>query len=99
MNPDTNKFEPLQIKDTQVCDGWLPQELKQQLVKLQQGAVLVRPNGLPIPAHWAVFQMDELVVLKDYTFRVAYIGESAILLEPVRPEDALRDAPNGKKEE
>lgn len=44
---------------------------------------LVRPDGSPVPKHWATFRVDELVVIKDYTFRVAYIGESNILFEPV----------------
>lgn len=48
-------------------------------------SLLLRPNGEPVPASWTVFHMDELVVIKDYTFRVKYIGETAILFEPVSP--------------
>lgn len=44
---------------------------------------LLRPNGEPVPQHWSVFQLDELVVIKNYTFKVKYIGETAILFEPV----------------
>ncbi len=43
---------------------------------------LVRPNGEPVPKHWAIFQVGEEVVIKEYTFRVAYIGKSNILFEP-----------------
>ena len=46
---------------------------------------LLRPNGKPVPQHWTQFQMGELVVIKNYTFKVAYIGESALLFEPVGP--------------
>ena len=46
-------------------------------------ASLLRPNGEPVPQHWTQFQIGECVVIKNYTFRVAYIGETAILFEPV----------------
>ena len=46
---------------------------------------LVRPNGEPIPQHWSTFAIGETVTIKDYTFKVAYIGESNILFEPVSP--------------
>jgi hypothetical protein len=45
--------------------------------------VLVRGDGSPVPSHWPVFKQGEHVVIKDYTFRVAYLGESVMLLEPV----------------
>jgi hypothetical protein len=45
--------------------------------------ILFRPNGEPVPSHWTQFTIDELVEIKGYTFRVKYIGESAILFEPV----------------
>jgi hypothetical protein len=67
MNPETNKFELLST-------GVLP-HLKQQL--------LLRPNGEPVPQHWTQFQVGECVVIKNYTFKVAYIGETVILFEPV----------------
>ena len=46
---------------------------------------LLRPDGSEVPKHWSTFKLDEHVVVKGYTFRVAYIGESNILLEPVGP--------------
>ena len=46
---------------------------------------VIRPNGKPVPDHWVTFQLGEEVVIKDYTFKVAYIGETAILFEPVGP--------------
>ena len=48
-------------------------------------ARLVRPDGTPVPKHWTVFAQGELVAIKDYTFKVAYIGETSILFEPVGP--------------
>ena len=75
MNPETNKFESLSIK---------PESDFQNGLDIRKTS-LARPNGDPIPKHWSIFQLDENVVVKDYTFKVAYIGETAILLEPVSP--------------
>lgn len=74
VNPDTNKFEML--KET---------EETKQLEKVFREASnqLVRPNGEPVPKHWTQFQVGEHVVIKNYTFTVAYIGESVILFEPL----------------
>jgi hypothetical protein len=73
MNPKTNNFEPL----TEVA------------MKAASNALepfqLLRPDGSPVPKTWSVFQVGESVVIKGYTFKVAYIGESNILFEPVGP--------------
>lgn len=52
---------------------------------------LIRPDGSPVPKHWSIFTMGEEVTIKDYLFRVAYIGESAILFEPVGPQVLAND--------
>ena len=69
MNPESNKFEELFPAPTTSAE--------------LDDLLLVRPNGEPVPKHWAVFSVGEQVVIKDYTFKVAYIGEGAILFEPV----------------
>lgn len=74
MNPETNKFEMLQLKE-------IKEELEGKTVQTPVG--LVRPDGSPVPKHWAVFKIDENIVIKNYTFKVAYISESTLLLEPV----------------
>lgn len=75
MNPDTNKFEELSLHP----------EID-ELLKLEDKADnLVRPDGTLVPESWTIFTIGELVVIKNYTFRVAYIGESNILFEPVKP--------------
>lgn len=81
MNPDTNRFEPLSASSDSD---------KSELAQFPPSGVLrdvnfdsLRPNGKPVPKHWTQFQVGELVTIKDYTFKVAYIGETAILLEPV----------------
>jgi hypothetical protein len=77
MNPETNRFESLTMK---------PEEFgtfKKKLGDIESR--LLRPNGEPVPAHWTQFHLDELVVIKGYTFKVKYIGESVILFEPVGP--------------
>lgn len=73
MNPETNKFEALEYPLSNI----LPSSVDEFNLSL------LRPNGSPVPKHWSVFRVGEDVVIKDYTFKVAYIGESAILFEPV----------------
>lgn len=75
MNPETNKFEKLK------ADVGLQEKLDDQLSVIQNA--LVRPDGTPVPKHWSIFTEGEDVVVKDYTFKVAHIGESYLVLEPV----------------
>lgn len=88
MNPETNRFEQLVNPEDAIKS---PGEIGRMIKRAE--STLLRPDGTPVPPHWPVFTVGELVVIKDYTFRVAYIGETAILFEPVRPEDALRPDP------
>ena len=62
MNPETNKFEPLSIdpKDKDVFAKSLSQS--------QNRSLLIRPDGSPVPVHWCVFQVGELVAIKNYTY-------------------------------
>lgn len=46
---------------------------------------LFRPDGQPVPETWTQFALGETVVIKGYTFKVAYIGETSILFEPLGP--------------
>lgn len=82
MNPDTNRFEPL-TPSMAAEKRKVERELEAKMAELQ--GQLLRPNGEPVPKHWAVFKVGEEVVIKEYTFRVEYIGETAILFEPVGP--------------
>jgi hypothetical protein len=81
MNPDTNRFEPLSPPSLD--------DLKKELDTMR----LLRPDGTPVPEHWSTFRVGEDVVIRGYTFRVAYIGETAILFEPVGPLDVLKVDP------
>lgn len=86
MNPNTNKFEKL----NQIDEKEMAKKLggfKEQMENYHSG--LLRPDGSPVPKTWSVFKMGELVVIKDYTFRVVYIGESNILFEPVSPDEPI----------
>lgn len=92
MDPDANRFKPLTPAAGDAPDGAADLVRQQEAIRKQllQGSadlsdptVLVLPDGKPVPRHWAVFQVGEDVVIKGYTFRVAYIGETAILFEPV----------------
>jgi hypothetical protein len=83
MNPDTNKLESLTLQ--------YGADVKQQLKAIGkeyrdvQASLLVRPDGSAVPQHWAIFTIGELVVLKNYTYRVAHMNEVTIVLEPVGP--------------
>lgn len=72
MNPETNRFEELTKAD---------KKFQKKMTDLFSG--LLRPDGSQVPKHWSVFQIGELVSVKDYTFKVAYINETTLLLEPV----------------
>jgi hypothetical protein len=82
MNPETNKFELLR-PDTDRNEG--PGGLQHVVAGVMKQSSLLRPNGEPVPQHWTQFQIGECVTIKNYTFRVAYIGETSILFEPVAP--------------
>jgi hypothetical protein len=97
MNPDTNRFEPAFLKEMLKAeeDGLLVERedvarQKQEMLDAIESR-LVRADGSPVPRSWTVFKLDEHVVIKDYTFKVAYIGETAILFEPVGPKDMTVD--------
>ena len=93
LNPDTNKFEPL-IEGRPTIDELEKAIAAGRMTDLSPaGLVLLRPDGSLVPKSWTIFKIDELVVIKDYTFRVAYIGESNILFEPVRPDEPLGKEP------
>jgi len=88
MNPETCNFEHLTPEDRQ---------LERQLEKTyEEQTKLLRPNGEPVPSHWAVFVVGETVVVKDQTFKVAYINEGAMLLEPIKVDDMLVKRGEGK---
>ena len=76
MNPETNQFEML--KQIKVGD-----EFAKRIEGEFDPTAFVRPNGEPVPKHWSVFKEGEELVVKNYTFRVAHIGEKHLLLEPV----------------
>ena len=92
MDPESNRFKPL----TEASPKDVKKALQREVHNLQGGMTkmagtpdpealseLVLPDGKSIPSHWAVFTVGEDVVIKGYTFRVAYIGDTSILFEPV----------------
>lgn len=89
MNPETNKFEELTKTRTkeEIDELYEQQRHLENMVQAMQdpAGALYRPNGEPVPKHWSIFKDGEQVVLKDYTFKVAHIGESYMVLEPVGP--------------
>ena len=86
MNPNTNRLEALHTAeefDRLMERAGLP--LSERPTPPAGPGGLVRADGSPVPKTWATFSVGEEVVIKDYTFRVAYIGESNLVLEPVGP--------------
>ncbi len=96
MNPDTNRFEAL---TEATKDGVVPHQGKKELArrlkqlasaakKTEEGGMsmtLLRPDGTPAPDHWIQYKVGEQVEVKGYLFRVAYMNETALILEPVGP--------------
>jgi hypothetical protein len=85
MNPDTNKFERL----ASLTDEELSKQNRALSNALEgltgTSKTLLRPNGEPVPKHWTVLRVGQDVVVENYTFTVAHIGESHLLLEPKGP--------------
>jgi hypothetical protein len=94
MNPDTNKFEKLIEGLEEAYPDSRCEELQQQIKATTSS--LLRADGSPVPAHWSVFAVGEHVVVKDYTFKVCYIGEGTLLLEPVGPVIVGEEQSDGK---
>jgi hypothetical protein len=76
MNPETNKFEPLHEESFR-------DKFAEEISKLEDNISLFRPDGTKVPKNWTIFTVGELVEIKHYTFKVAYINESTIIFEPV----------------
>ena len=83
MNPDTNKFEKLsELQDD------IERQIDEAMGKVNPK--LLRPDGTPVPKSWTIFTVGELVVIKNYSFKVVHIGESHILFEPVSIEEVSK---------
>ena len=58
---------------------------------------LLRPNGEPVPPHWVIFKVGEIVTLKNQTFKIGYLNEETLVLEPVslviKPPKNNEDSP------
>jgi len=87
VNPNKNKIEKL-----------YPYPLDRDITGLTSNdnledvaAGLLRADGSPVPKHWTILKQGELIDIKGYTFRIEYIGETAILLEPVKPTNKIVD--------
>jgi len=85
MNPETNRFEQLREsteEETAEINKRMVESLK-NLAKVASGSFLLRPDGSPVPGHWPILSVGTKVEIEGYTFRVGYIGESVVLLEPI----------------
>ena len=83
---DTDQLEELfMITELRDSSTKAKQQIQLLIDEKYKGSVLVRPNGTPIPKHLSILQVDEKIVIKDYTFKVAYMNDTTLVLEPVGP--------------
>ncbi len=89
VNPDTNRIEPLIEADDETSErlAALNRELRDYHVDI------LRLDGSPVPKHWTILKQGELIDIKGYTFKIVYIGETSILLEPVSPVIVTQESP------
>jgi hypothetical protein len=89
MNPNTNKFEKVSSDE----DTYNQEEANKELLKIlkSEQRKFKRADGSPVPEHWPVFELGEHIVIKDYTFKVAYVGETSILFEPIGTSNIKQD--------
>jgi len=81
VNPGTNTIE--QLESIEQASQFFKKAEKASGNKFVSKPMLLRPDGSPVPEHWPVFREGEEVVLKNYTFKVGYMGEKCLLLEPL----------------
>jgi len=84
MNPDTNKFEELTDGREKTTAEKQMEDIQSHLSKLST-TNLLRPDGSPVPDHWTVLTLGEVVTIKTHTFEVAYINEGTLVLVPRGP--------------
>jgi hypothetical protein len=94
MNPKTGKFEQITVSKNNKMSSSLKAAIE-EVKYLSDSRSLLRPNGEPVPKHWAVFTIGELVTVKDQTMKVGYINESSLTLEPVPLEIEVSDDNQG----
>lgn len=97
-NHETNRFEKLsEVNEKEFREELdrMTRELKGQglgehaLAENEIHIGLLRPDGTFVPKHWPIFKIDEIVEIKDVSFKVKYIGETALLLEPIKSDDMI----------
>ncbi len=84
MNPDTNEMEVVSPALRDALDE-LQHNAERLGVAKAETLGLIRPDGTPVPEHWSTYTVDEEVIVKNYRWRVAHIGEKHLLLEPLGP--------------
>ena len=85
MNPETNKFEALSEEQSVRQQDTYMQKQLEQLKQVIASDSLLRPDGTPVPEHWTVLKVDEVIRIKTHNFKVVYINEGTLVLEPAGP--------------
>jgi hypothetical protein len=75
MNPETNRFEPVE-------------EVKVENHPVQTQH-FIRQDGTPVPLQNPVFKIGETFDLKGYRFKISDIQPDKIILDPVGPGNRI----------
>lgn len=67
------------------------QDLRDSVLETQIAGipVIVKPDGKPFPHHKSILKEGDWIPIKGQSFRVAYVGETSVLLEPMGPTDFI----------
>lgn len=82
MNPYTHQLEQLVSPEAASTLADL-RKAHDRMFAAATTAGLVRPDGSPVPRTWATLTVGEEIDVKGSTFRVAYMNEQTVVLEPV----------------
>jgi hypothetical protein len=82
MHPKTNRVKPQVLKENvEKTEHGI--EIKCARLLLGLAGKLSRPNGVPVLFTWGLFQEGKTIVVEDYTFKIAHIGGTYLVLEPI----------------
>jgi len=81
MSPSP-KYKPYEFKKDAFCGKLEQANIAMAAPGPANPYEIFKPNGQPLPGHWAAFQTNEVVTIKNHSFKVVHIGDSH-MLEPL----------------
>jgi uncharacterized Zn finger protein len=79
MNPETNRFEPVEQVEAVEQKNHLDKIFKQ----------FIQKDGTPVPQQNPVFEIGETFDLKGYRFKISDIKSDKLILDPVGPGNRI----------